>query len=620
MIRRLSYIKLCAIGLAAALFVSGCAGTGARKSTHIDPDVRQQANELIRQGDHAKAAALYEGRAAGASGENRTALLLAAARQYLLARNIMSAERIFSDLRRPVTSRELATEYRILHGELLVAQGRHQQAYDTLGPQPGGDVSVALRVRYYSALAGALAGLNQAVYEADARMKLADIVSDDIERLYNQQRLIELLAGMTPDQRDRVLRLSHQYAAGWVALAEILKTGGPDRALEYEQWRQKFPNHPAASGSGADSFSYQGPVFATNASTTVGVILPFSGTYSKGANALREGIMAALFSLPAERRPALRFYDTGIQTDVLAAYQQAVNEGAQFIIGPLTKEEVDRLKQAGSLSAPVLAINQTPEPSPVDMFQFALRPEDEGRQVAERAAREGLRNGAVLYPNSGSGARYLDGFRDQLQQRGGYLTAAVPYDQEQNDFAQPVREAVSGKPDFIYVIARPLKARQLRTQIQFFGAATTPVYLSAQALQDMQPGSRNPDLEGARAPGMPWLVAAPAREEPATPANPDSTGILPPAAASPVGMLSQYETDLQAVRDGVGAVEAGYATFFAMGFDALRLASDTSQLTGPFGGYQGATGRLSADANGVIQREPAWITFVNGRPQLLPTY
>jgi len=627
MITRLKPARFLAAALVVLLLLSGCGSTGVRESSGSRTSPQAQAEQMARQGNYAGAAALYESAASSASGTERTELLLAAVHQYLLARNTQSAERLFSGIDRPL-ARPLATEYRIVAGELRVAQGRYQEAYDALGPQPDSYLALDLRARYYAALADALSGLGQTVYEADARMQLADFVADSNLRAYNQQHLIALLARMPEDQRAEILRRDHPYAAGWIALADAMYNSGTDREAAVAEWRRTHPNHPAAANPDAQPYGYGGPmVYSTNASTAVGVLLPFTGAYSKGAGALREGITAALYSLPPERRPALRFYDTGVQTDILSAYNQAVNEGAQYVLGPLTKEGVSALKLSGDLRTPVLALNQTEEPTPGNMLQFALLPEEEGRQVADRAAREGLRSAAVLYPSTGTDNRYLDGFRAQWESIGGVLTAAVPYDPEQHDFGETVRSLVRSNPDFVYIIARPLKARQLRTQIQFFGAATTPVFVSFQALQDMMPGSTNPDLEGARIPGMKWLLAGPAEPSPVPEAGPAPAA---PPAPLPVGLSISTATAgtlpaapdqrLNAVYDGITSVERGYANFFAMGFDALLIAADPSVITSAFGGFDGITGRLSINSGGMIHREPTWLTFSNGRPQLLPDY
>ena len=633
MIERPTPARFFAAALVFLFMLSGCGSTGVRDSAGSRDSSLARAEQMSGQGNYAGAAALYESAAKAASGTRRTELSLAAVHQYILARDTYSAERLFSAIDRPL-ARPLATEYRIAAGELRVAQGRPQEAYDALGPQPDSSLSSGLRARYYAALADALSGLNQPVYEADARMQLADMVSDGHLRARNQQRLVALLAGLPQEQRQAVVRRGNPYAAGWIALADALYNSGAERRNAVDEWLSNHPNHPAAFDPYAQGPGHAGGgamTYSTNASTSVGVLLPFTGAYSKGAGALREGITAALYSLPPERRPALRFYDTGVQTDILSAYNQAVNEGAQSVIGPLTKENLSALKLSGDLRTPVLALNHTEEPAPANMMQFALLPEDEGRAVADRAAREGLRSGAVLYPETATDDRYLEGFKAQWESLGGVLIAAVPYNPEQHDFGDTVRNVVRSGADFVYIVARPLKARQLRTQIQFFGAATMPVFVSFQALQDMQPGGSNPDLEGARIPGMKWLIASPepqpTAESDATPADapppPEQTALPPGLSVSnspAAGFTPPPDDRLSAVGEGIALVERGYGNFFAMGFDALLIAADPSTIMSTFGGLDGITGRLSLDPGGTIRREPVWITFSRGRPELLPAY
>ena len=62
----------------------------------------------------------------------------------------------------------------------------------------------------------------------------------------------------------------------------------------------------------------------------------------------------------------------------------ALLAGAEFIVGPLTREEVVAASEILSTRPPVLALNFLPaeQPAPQRFFQFALSPEDDARAVA----------------------------------------------------------------------------------------------------------------------------------------------------------------------------------------------------------------------------------------------
>jgi outer membrane PBP1 activator LpoA protein len=75
---------------------------------------------------------------------------------------------------------------------------------------------------------------------------------------------------------------------------------------------------------------------------------------------------------------------------------------------------------------------------------------------------------------------------------------------------------------------------------------------------------------------------------------------------------------LQVVREGALAAGEGYGAFYAMGFDAVQIALNLPSLSSGYGVVDGATGRLTVDAAGIVHREPTWITFRRGKPTPLP--
>ena len=89
------------------------------------------------------------------------------------------------------------------------------------------------------------------------------------------------------------------------------------------------------------------------------------------------------------KNPNLRYDRATIAVDNL--YKQIVNEGADFIVGPLTKEEVDAiLAVAPRAQVPMLALNSSNRISVEDnILQFSLSPEIEAQAVARKAWHDG---------------------------------------------------------------------------------------------------------------------------------------------------------------------------------------------------------------------------------------
>src|SRR5690625_7480658 len=111
--------------------------------------------------------------------------------------------------------------------------------------------------------------------------------------------------------------------------------------------------------------------------------------------------MAAYYQAHTEksRVPQVRQYDSSGDADIVALYEQAVADGAEFVIGPLDRDKVERLSQLEELPAPILTLNytETASPSPAafehppGFYQLRLAAEDEARQGARRARLAGPR-------------------------------------------------------------------------------------------------------------------------------------------------------------------------------------------------------------------------------------
>ena len=138
------------------------------------------------------------------------------------------------------------------------------------------------------------------------------------------------------------------------------------------------------------------------------------GKLAEAGEAVRDGFFAAYYeALSAGRHtPEVRQYDSS--GDAIAAYQQAIADGADLVIGPIDKEKVTEISLMPSLEVPVLSLNypDTPPAEPLKGFyQFGLAVEDEARQVARQAFLEGHRQAMVIIPTQEWSERSARAFR-----------------------------------------------------------------------------------------------------------------------------------------------------------------------------------------------------------------
>jgi outer membrane PBP1 activator LpoA protein len=344
--------------------------------------------------------------------------------------------------------------------------------------------------------------------------------------------------------------------------------------------------------------------------TAVALLLPLSGRYRSAGAAVRDGFIAACLADPADARPRVTIHDTAAN-GVVASYQQALAEGAQFIVGPLMKDELALLVASGQFPVPTLALNSLAGGTPPSfLFQFSLDPEEEARAVARRIAADGHTRGIALFPENDWGRRVHDAFSEELNTAGLTLSAAQHYAPGARDFAGPLR-AVLGRfggagdrpddkhkpapkrdpiaeahdgPQFAFIAANATTARAIKPQLRFQMTYALPVYATSDAWEASTRAAI--DMEGLVYPEMPWVLYG-----------------------------GQGATELWDLLHGAWS-EAGRGRLrlYAFGFDAFRLTGELRSTARSFG-LDGLTGELDVAADGRVLRRMEWASVQGGRPQ-----
>ncbi|MBI3171490.1 MAG: penicillin-binding protein activator, partial [Hydrocarboniphaga effusa] len=326
--------------------------------------------------------------------------------------------------------------------------------------------------------------------------------------------------------------------------------------------------------------------------------------------AIRDGFFAAFYRA-AMPRPALRVYDTGATPDsLIAAYREALDDGAEFIVGPLKREDVAALAESGRQPVPVLALNylDANRAAPFNFFQWGLAPEDEARQAAERAVTERQFRAVMLAPDSEWGGRVAGAFRERLESLGGKVVAARTYSSDSRDHSETIRALLlldqseerhraltttlgvksefeprrRSDVDLVFIAARPDHAQLLGPQLRFHRAGDLPTYATSLIYDGDAPAA---DLNGLRFCDMPWMLAQD-------------------------GELAALRSQLRTLFPGRGR---DYTRLLALGYDAYTLAAllDKGQLS-PGSYFPGGSGTLSLRADGVITRGLSCAQIRNG--------
>jgi len=396
--------------------------------------------------------------------------------------------------------------------------------------------------------------------------------------------------------------------------AAIAEPAGGELRSEYRQLKAQLAEAPAAHRAPPPAASAARPA-AAEAGAHIALLLPLSGRAAAAAQSVRDGFMTAYYQAPANERPRVQVYDTGTLS-ISDALTQAREQGADFIAGPLTREEVIAAAEYPGARAPLLALNFLPADHvvPADFYQFALSPEEEARLAARRILDDHHRRGVALVPAGDWGARVLAAFRQELTAGGGEVIATGTIDASRTDYSAAITEvlhisdssarykrleSVLGTKlqfeprrradiEFIFAPAQAATERLLRPQLRFHYAGDIPTYATSDAFEpDMR---ANEDLEGLMFPDMPWILG----------------GDFPDAVRA-------------ATHDAWPNGGPYRGRLFAFGFDAFRLAQAL-----PHHGVansvsvEGLTGHLSLDSDHRVRRELGWAQVHNGELHLLP--
>ncbi|MCF7222071.1 penicillin-binding protein activator [Marilutibacter chinensis] len=416
---------------------------------------------------------------------------------------------------------------------------------------------------------------NPAVAEAGALARNGVVLTGQA-RVDNERRIHQLLSQLDNDTlaREATAAAPGDPLYNYMGQA-LLERGLPlPRPFDHAAWTFDANSRPPAESDG-----YRPPV-------KLAMLLPLSGNLAIAASPVRDGFMAGYYG-ERRRRPEVTFYDTtGSIAGTLSAYDRAVAEGNDFVVGPLDRAAVDALFARGSTPVSLLALNSGSQSPPAGNASFALAPEDEGIAAAEYLLARGARRVLVVAGSDDSQRRAVDALRERLGERGATVTDVVGEGiADLGPFA-----AREGGVDAVFLAMRGGAARELTPKLALAGLGGVPRVATSQLLSGTGNAEEDRALDGIAFPTETWAVRG-------------ITGL--PSATYAAGMLP--------------TARGAAARLFAFGYDAWLLSAYMERLVKTAdGSIQGATGTLQVDGFGNVKRIPAWATFISGVVMPLP--
>jgi uncharacterized protein len=607
--------RIVACNLIAALvlaFVAGCA----------TPDLaggraERRAAGLAANGQHELAAAVYAELAGDASGPARDRFTLLAVEQWLEAGDGRRAGNALGSVTRPADG-ELLWLWTANAAALSLWEGQPDDALRLLEPLSRRALPLHYRAKTEALRADAWFQKDDPARAVELYIQRESWLDDRQSIESNRNRL---WAGLQVSDA-RTLRAAAETAPdpeveGWLTLGALATSTGRHGiawANGVARWRETHTDHPA-NGVLADlRLPEQGLLEFPR---QIALLLPLSGDNASAGEAVRNGFLGAYFAANAEfnDEQRVRVYDVAGPGGASAAYARAVEDGAEFAVGPLIRSSVADLAAEPLLPVPVLTLNYLPDDvsAPPGLYQFALSPEDEAISAAHRATADGYSRAVALVPNTDWGRRVLTSFATAFENAGGLLLDYRSYASSERDFSieiegllelsesvqryQRLRAnldvALQFDPrrrqdaEFIFLAADPGAGRLLKSQLKFHYAGELPVY--ATSFIHSMDGRPDSDLNGIMFADTPWVVSPHA-----------------------------WFAELPALYNKFWPGDRRLGRLHAMGYDAYHLVSELFNVrTSSMPEFDGATGRLYLDESGRVHRRLAWAQFVRGEPVAL---
>ncbi|MBE9548027.1 MAG: penicillin-binding protein activator [Proteobacteria bacterium] len=630
--RRLLFISL----VLSLLLLNACGTSTVKKQTGLQDT---QATGAFQSGNYSTAADLWQQLAQESATADRSYYFLRAADARLLNHQSDHAETLLSQVDPQQLDRRYRALYNAVKGELLLNQGKPEQAETTLAGTSTTNSDLQKRVQRLLDQAR----LQQQPPELRAweafKQRAESTFMSDIDALALLHLLDPVSANTLKDRSSR----ERGEIPGWIDLTLIARGQYADedaRITAIASWRTAHPFHRLDEAQ-----AYQ---LATefNASLAVpgriSILLPQSGRMAAMAAAIRDGLMGSYLNSPQKNRSELRFIST---TDVgISQELSLVAETSDQIIGPLDRSEVSQVIRSVPANFPMLALNlpqaestdsallpalangkkaetqSAPTVRLVDESRlqrnpnavfFPLLPEDEARSAARLAISMGALKMVIIAPDTHLGNRQVDAFYNEYSNAGGQVLSSMRYPEQDVDHSARLKQilglaqsqqrgnelkrilggelgfeaSVRGDLDAIFLVANPRQGRLIKPQLKFLDAGYLPVLATGMIYSGVPDWNADRDLDGIRMTSNQMALKR-------------------------VLSLNQDKSEEKPAIQGNGR----YDRFTAMGADSWSILPWLPMLiTNPEMSYSGLSGELSVDTSGRLQREPVWAYFRNGR-------
>ena len=573
------------------LFLFGCTQPLPKDEPPPEAVIKLQAaieaaEQLEKKGHYQKAAQDYLEIAVQTNPPTRQGYQLSAIKAFLKADMLKEAK---AELDKLSVSESVGLEIplELVHIQIDLAEQRVAKALDRLKAIDSSILPKPLQIEYQQVHAQALMAkgdLLEAIAEFQSINKLAN--SDPVILRENHKSLWRGLSSLEVSKLNSVPQKTGDIVlSGWIALAQLTKASPQKHWRQsINNWQLRFGKHPATEHIVPHLEKNLPPLTSLK---QVALLLPLSGKFGDRALAVQNGFFAIAETDDEENKPSIKVHDVNAD-NVLEVYQKVIDDGADFVVGPLVKGTLETLAtHQPQLPVPTLGLNHLQTQNLTgNLYQFSLSPEDEAKVVATRAWADGHSAALVLVPEGQFGKRVLEAFIMTWEGQGGSIVTQHTYGDNFETSIPKVLRNVK-EVDMAFMLAFPQTARKIRPLFKS-KLKDLPIYSTSHLYNGTSNPRRDVKLNGVKFVDMSWVL------------DPDENA-------------RQWQS---ALRKSWSKEMKKYKRLFALGVDAYTLLSRLQQLSQLE--WQGQTGYLSVNNRGIIHRDQLRLAhFVKGKAQIL---
>ncbi|MGP9813081.1 penicillin-binding protein activator [Rhodopseudomonas sp. NSM] len=239
------------------------------------------------------------------------------------------------------------------------------------------------------------------------------------------------------DPNTKSLRTTRRTAVGLILGAPLLAACSGTQQTLSSQFGQQ-PNAPEAAPQSQSVGSGR---------VKVGLVLPLSAAGNAGV-AAQSMKNAAEMALAEFNNPDIQLLlkdDAGNPQGAQAATQQALDEGAEIILGPLFAQSVPaaaQLTRARGVS--MIAFSTDSSVAGRGVYLLSFLPESDVNRIIGYASSVGKRSYAALLPDNAYGGVVEAAFKQMVGTKGGRIAAFEKYGADRAGPARTIAQALSG--------------------------------------------------------------------------------------------------------------------------------------------------------------------------------